>query len=189
MFGIPLEGVTSQMRTQAKAVNFGIVYGISDFALAGDLKISRKMARQYIDSYLERYPKVKQYMADIVEQAKETGYVTTILNRRRYIPELKSQKYAERSFGERVAMNTPVQGSAADVIKVAMVKVHQALKERGLKSRLLLQVHDELIVEAYRCEAEEVGRILKENMEQAVQLSVPLTADVHEGENWYAAKG
>lgn len=189
VFGIPLEEVTSQMRTQAKAVNFGIVYGISDFALAGDLKITRKMARQYIDSYLERYPKVKQYMAGIVEQAKETGYVTTILNRRRYIPELKSQKYTERSFGERVAMNTPVQGSAADVIKVAMVKVHQALKERGLKSRLLLQVHDELIVEACRCEAEEVSRILKENMEQAVQLSVPLTADVHEGENWYEAKG
>jgi len=188
VFHTPANEVTSKMRSAAKAVNFGIVYGISDFALAGDLKITRKMAKEYIESYLERYPKVKQYMLDIVEQAKQDGYVTTIMNRRRYIPELKSQKFVERSFGERVALNTPIQGSAADIIKAAMVKVYKALKEKGLKSHLLLQVHDELIVEAHKDEAEQVAKILKENMEQAVTLSVPLIADVHEGENWYDAK-
>ncbi len=189
VFGISEDEVTSQQRSSAKAVNFGIVYGISDFALAGDLKISRKMAKNYMDSYFERYSGVKKYMDDIVEEAKENGYVSTILARRRYIPEIKSQKFLERSFGERVAMNTPVQGSAADIIKIAMVKVYNALKERNLKSRLILQVHDELIVETHKDEVAIVSEILRDNMENAVKLKVPLVAEVHEGETWYAAKG
>lgn len=188
VFGVSPEEVTGEMRGSAKAVNFGIVYGISDFALAGDLHITRKMAKEYIESYLNKYPKVKLYMENIVESAKEKGYVETIMNRRRYIPELKSQKYTERSFGERVALNTPVQGSAADIIKVAMVKVYKALKSGGYKSKLILQVHDELIVEALKSEAKEVKRILKENMENAVKLTVPLTVDVNEGDSWYDAK-
>ncbi len=189
VFNVPLEEVTSEMRSNAKAVNFGIVYGISDFALAGDLKITKKMAKQYIDGYLDNYPKIKEYMKNIVESAKEKGYVETIMKRRRYIPELKDSKFAVRSFGERVALNTPIQGSAADIIKLAMVKVYNALKEKNLKSRLILQVHDELIVEAYKPEADEVVKILRENMEQAAELSVPLTVDINKGESWYAAKG
>ena len=189
VFNVPLEEVTHEMRSNAKAVNFGIVYGISDFALAGDLKITKKMAKQYIEGYLDHYPKIKKYMSDIVEFAKENGYVETILKRRRYIPELKDSKFAVRSFGERVALNTPIQGSAADIIKLAMVKVYNALKEKKMKSRLILQVHDELIVEAYKPEADEVMKILRENMEHAAGLSVPLTVDINKGDNWYAAKG
>ncbi len=189
VLGIPESEVTPQQRGSAKAVNFGIVYGISDFALAGDLKISRKMAKSYMDSYFERYSGVKKYMDSIVAEAKENGYVTTLLSRRRYIPEIKSQKFTERSFGERVAMNTPVQGSAADIIKIAMVKVYNALKEKKLKSKLILQVHDELIVETHKDEIAIVSEILRDNMENAVKLKVPLVAEVHEGETWYAAKG
>lgn len=189
VFDTPPEEVTEQQRRNAKAVNFGIVYGISDFALAGDLKIPRKTAKNYIESYFEKYSGVKTYMDGIIETAKKQGYVSTIMNRRRYIPELKSQKYTERSFGERVALNTPVQGSAADIIKIAMVKVHRALKEKKLKSRLILQVHDELIVETHKDEEKTVAELLKTNMETAVTLDVPLTADVHKGDNWYAAKG
>ncbi len=180
--------VTPQMRSNAKAVNFGIIYGISDFALAGDLHISKKTAAEYIEGYLDKYPGVRQYMADTVAYAKENGYVSTIFGRRRDIPELKSQKFIERSFGERVALNTPIQGSSADIIKLAMVKVYNALKEGGFKSRLILQVHDELIVETHKDEIKEVSEILKNCMETAADLNVPIPADVGEGANWYEAK-
>lgn len=187
-FNVPIDDVTPEMRSNAKAVNFGIVYGISDFALAGDLRITRKMAKAYIDGYFSTYPGVKEYMDSIIATAKEQGFVSTVLGRRRYIPELKSQKFAERSFGERVALNTPIQGSSADIIKIAMVNVYNALKAGGYKSRILLQVHDELIIEAHRTEVDAVSKILKENMENAFKLNVPLVADVHEGTNWYEAK-
>lgn len=187
-FNVPIDDVTPEMRSNAKAVNFGIVYGISDFALAGDLRISRKMAKAYIDGYFSTYPGVKEYMDNIIAIAKEQGFVSTVLGRRRYIPELKSQKFVERSFGERVALNTPIQGSSADIIKIAMVNVYNALKAGGYKSRILLQVHDELIIEAHKSEVDAVSEILKENMENAFKLNVPLIADVHEGTNWYEAK-
>ncbi|WP_265443667.1 DNA polymerase I [Acetivibrio straminisolvens] len=188
VFGIPKEEVTPIMRSRAKAVNFGIVYGIGDFSLAKDLKISRKEARMYIDSYLDRYPNVKRYMHDIVEEGKEKGFVTTMFKRRRYLPELKSRNFNIRSFGERIAMNTPIQGSAADIIKIAMVKVHGELKKRKLKSRLILQVHDELIVEVFKEEKEEVEKILSEGMQNAVSLKVPLVVEVKSGNNWYETK-
>ncbi len=186
VFGVDKSEVTEDMRRSAKAVNFGIVYGISDFALAGDLKITKKMAKAYMDSYFETYNDVKKYMDSIVEKAKEDGYVETMFRRRRYIPELKSQKFFERAFGERVALNTPVQGTAADIIKMAMVSVHKRLN--GMKSHLILQIHDELIVEAHKDEAEEVKKILRESMESAAKLSVPLVAEVNEGDSWYDAK-
>lgn len=188
VFHVAPENVTPQMRSNAKAVNFGIIYGISDFALAGDLHVSKKTAGDYINGYLDKYPGVRQYMADTVAFAKENGYVSTIFGRRRDIPELKSQKYVERSFGERVALNTPIQGSSADIIKLAMVKVYRALKEGGYKSRLILQVHDELIVEAHKDEIKEVKEILKKCMESVVELTVPIPVDVGEGESWYEAK-
>jgi len=188
VFGIPKEEVTPLMRSRAKAVNFGIVYGIGDFSLAKDLKISRKEARAYIDGYLDRYPNVKKYMHDIVEEGKEKGFVTTMFMRRRYLPELKSRNFNIRSFGERVAMNTPIQGSAADIIKIAMVKVHGELKKRKLKSRLILQVHDELIVETFKDEKEEVEKILLEGMQNAVSLKVPLVVEIKSGSNWYETK-
>lgn len=188
VFGVPLGEVTSQMRSNAKAVNFGIVYGISDFALSQDLKITRAEAKRYIEGYLGKYSGVREYMTSIIEKAKEQGFVETLLHRRRYIPELKSQKFAERSFGERVALNTPIQGSAADIIKIAMVKVYMALKNGGFKSRLILQVHDELIVETHRSEIKEVEEILKTQMENAYKLSVPLVAEVKQGNSWYEAK-
>lgn len=188
VFHVEPENVTPQMRSNAKAVNFGIIYGISDFALAGDLHVSKKTAGEYIEGYLDKYSGVRQYMSDTVEVAKENGYVTTIFGRRRDIPELKSQKFIERSFGERVALNTPIQGSSADIIKLAMVKVYRALKEGGYKSRLILQVHDELIVETHKDEINEVKEILKNCMESAATLSVPIPVDVGEGESWYEAK-
>lgn len=188
VFGVPKGQVTPVMRGRAKAVNFGIVYGISDFGLARDLKITKKEAKKYIDNYFARYPKVKKYMDDIVEMAKSKGYVTTILNRRRYIPEISSKNAISRNFGERIAMNTPIQGSAADVIKIAMVKVYQELKNRKLKSKMILQVHDELIIEACKDELEIVKEILKNGMEKAIELRVPLLVDVNEGNSWYDAK-
>lgn len=188
VFGVPMEQVTPLMRSRAKAVNFGIVYGIGDFSLSQDLGITRKEARKYIDGYLEKYSKVKQYMHDIVEQAKREGYVSTLLNRRRYVPELQSKNFAVRSFGERVSMNTPIQGSAADIIKIAMVSVYRELKRRKLKSRLILQVHDELIVETHKSELEEVKEIVKNQMMNAVQLKVPLEVDLNVGNSWYEAK-
>jgi len=188
VFGVPQDEVTPAMRASAKAVNFGIVYGIGDFSLAKDLGITRKQARNYIDQYLNKYPKVKEYMHNIVEKAKEQGFVTTLFNRRRYLPELKSKNFTVRSFGERIAMNTPIQGSAADIIKIAMVKVYKRLKSENLKSRLILQVHDELLIETLISEKEQVAKILKESMENAADLLVPLSVEVKYGKNWYEAK-
>jgi len=188
VFKVPKEDVTPLMRSRAKAVNFGIVYGIGDFSLAKDLGISRKEARKYIDEYLERYPKVRDYMHDTVENGKRDGYVETIFKRRRYLPELKSSNFNIRSFGERVAMNMPIQGSAADIIKIAMVRVYKELRERKMISRLILQVHDELIIETHKDEREEVEELLKRCMEDAVKLEVPLIAEVKTGSSWYETK-
>jgi len=188
VFGVPLSEVTDDQRRSAKAVNFGIVYGIGEFSLAGDLKIPIKVAKQYIDSYLEKYSGVKNYMKNIKTQAKEDGYVKTLMNRVRYIPELKSPNYNIRSFGERVALNTPIQGTAADIIKLAMVKVYDRLRLEGLKSKLILQVHDELIIDACVSEKDKVCAILKEEMEGAMKLRVPLVADMNSGKSWYDAK-
>lgn len=188
VFGVPKSEVTSIMRSRAKAVNFGIVYGIGEFSLSKDLGITRKEAKRYIDEYLNRYPNVKKYMHDIVEQGKEFGFVTTLFNRRRYLPELQSSNFTVRSFGERIAMNTPIQGSAADIIKIAMVKVYRELNRNNLKSRLILQVHDELIIETHIDEKQQVAVILKECMENAVQLSVPLSVEVKTGSSWYETK-
>jgi DNA polymerase-1 len=188
VFGVAPEDVTPKMRSNAKAVNFGIVYGIGDFSLSRDLGITRKEARAYIDGYLDKYPGVRDYMKNIVAFGKEHGFVTTMFNRRRYLPELKSSNFNIRSFGERIAMNTPIQGSAADIIKIAMVKVYNALENGGFKSRLILQVHDELIIETAKNEEAQVKEILKNCMEQAVSLKVPLTVDVKSGSNWYESK-
>ncbi len=188
VFDVSKEDVTSLMRSRAKAVNFGIIYGISDYGLSRDLNITRKEARKYIDNYLSNYKSVKKYMEDIVTEGKKKGYVTTILNRRRYLDELKSRNYNVRSFGERMAMNTPIQGSAADIIKIAMVSVYNELKRRKMKSRLILQVHDELIIEAYKDEIDEVQDILKNLMENAVELKVPLKVDMKTGGSWYETK-
>jgi DNA polymerase-1 len=188
VFKVPLEEVTSLMRSRAKAVNFGIVYGIGDFSLAKDLKITKKEAKTYIDTYLERYPNVKKYMEDIVASAIENSYVTTILNRRRYIREITSSNKVVKALGERLAMNTPIQGSAADIIKLAMINVHKELTRQKLKSALILQVHDELIINVYKPELETVKAIVKKEMEEVVKLSVPLEVDVNVGSNWYEAK-
>lgn len=176
------------MRGNAKAVNFGIVYGIGDFSLAKDLKISRKEAKGYIDTYFERYPNVKKYMDETIDKAKRDMYVTTILNRRRFIPEIGNKNKIVKALGERLAMNTPIQGSAADIIKMAMVKVFNVLKERDLKSKIILQVHDELILNVYKDELEEIKSVVKDSMENVLPLSVPLEVDINEGENWYDAK-
>jgi len=188
VFGVSIEEVTPLMRSRAKAVNFGIVYGISDYGLARDLKITRKEAKTYIDNYLDKYKKVQEYMESIVVTAKKNGYVDTILKRRRYIPEISSRNFNIRSFGERMAMNTPIQGSAADIIKLAMVSVYREMKKRGLKSKLILQVHDELIIEALKEEVEEIKELLRNLMEKAIQLSVPLKVDMETGDNWYDSK-
>jgi len=188
VFGVPLNEVTSIMRGRAKAVNFGIVYGIGAFSLSQDLGITRAEAQKYIDNYLNTFSGVKHYMTSIVEQGTKDGFVTTLLNRRRYLPELKTGNFVTRSFGERVAMNTPIQGSAADIIKIAMVKVHKSLTERNLRSHLILQVHDELIVEAHIDELEEVKKILKTDMESAMTLLVPIDVDMNFGKTWYDAK-
>ncbi|MEE0944686.1 MAG: DNA polymerase I [Clostridia bacterium] len=185
---IPAESVTKEQRSSAKAVNFGIVYGISEFSLAKDLKISVKEAREYITGYLEHYSGVRDYMENIKEEARKNGYVKTLMNRVRYIPELKSSNYNMRMFGERVALNTPIQGTAADIIKLAMVRVHKRLADEGLKSKLILQVHDELIVEAVPSEEVKVRQILSEEMENAVQIGVPLVADMESGRSWYDCK-
>ena len=188
VLGIPLEDVTKEQRSSAKAVNFGIVYGIGEFSLAQDLHISVKEAKAYIESYLEKYHGVRNYMESIKEQAKKDGYVKTMLNRIRYIPELKSPNYNIRQFGERVALNTPIQGTAADIIKLAMVRVDNRLINEGLKSKLILQVHDELIVEAHKDEVDKVKQILSEEMQGAMELNVPLKVDMSTGHRWYDAK-
>ncbi len=188
VFDVPLSEVTREQRSSAKAVNFGIVYGIGEFSLAQDLKISVREAREYIKNYLGKYTGVAAYMEKIKETAKRDGYVKTLMNRIRFIPEIKSSNFVARSFGERVALNTPIQGTAADIIKLAMVRVSDRLKKENLKSELILQVHDELIIESLKSEEEAVRRILKEEMENAMLLSVPLVVDMSSGKRWYDAK-
>ena len=188
VFGVPLEEVTKELRSKAKAVNFGIVYGISDFGLAGQIHSSRKEAKQYIEQYLEKYNGIKKFMDDVVEEAKEKGFIETMYKRRRYIPELKSKNYMVRKFGDRVAMNTPIQGPAADIMKIAMINVFKKLKEEGLNSKIVLQVHDELLIETDIVEKDKVKEILVGCMENAAKLLVPLKVEVEEGENWYDAK-
>ena len=187
VFGVPPEMVTRQMRSAAKAVNFGIVYGISDFSLSQDIGVTRKEAKAYMERYFERYSGVHAYMTDIVERARKDGFVSTLMGRRRWLPELKSSNFNMRSFGERVALNMPIQGTAADIIKLAMIRVDARLRAEGLKARLVLQVHDELIVECPEEEAETVKKLLTEEMEGVVSLAVPLTADAHVGKSWAEA--
>lgn len=188
VFNIPLEEVTKEERTKAKAVNFGIVYGISEFGLGEQLGVSRKKAKEYIEQYLDKYSGIKEFMINIVEETKEKGYVETLYHRRRYVPELKSNNYMVRQFGGRVAMNTPIQGTAADIMKIAMINVYNKLKENNLKSKLIVQVHDEILVETLESEKEQVKQIVKEEMENVIKLKVPLLAEVEEGYNWYEAK-
>ncbi len=187
VFNTPLDEVTPLQRRNAKAVNFGIVYGISSFGLSQDLSISRKEAAEYIEQYFATYPKVKDFLDKLVSDAKEKGYITTMFGRKRPIPELHSSNFMQRSFGERVAMNSPIQGTAADIIKIAMIKVWKALKEANLKSKLILQVHDELLIETRNEEVEQVQTILENNMRQAADLAVELAVDLHVGDNWYEA--
>ncbi|MBQ9748906.1 MAG: DNA polymerase I [Clostridia bacterium] len=188
VFGVASEDVTIELRKKAKAINFGIMYGMGDFSLASDLHISRADARAYIDGYLGAFPKVSEYLERVVREAKRDGYVSTLFGRRRYIPELASAKKMEVAFGERVAMNSPIQGTAADIIKLAMVNVSRKLKEGGYDARLILQVHDELMIEAHKDCAEEVMALLKREMENAVHLAVPLTVEIASGASWYDAK-
>ena len=188
VFRVPLSEVTPEMRRNAKAVNFGIVYGISAWSLSQDIGVSPEEAKAYMDAYLENYSGVRAYMKDIVETAKAQGYVTTLYGRRRYLPELKSSNFNLRAFGERVALNTPIQGTAADIIKLAMIRVDHALAEAGLQAKLILQVHDELIVECPQEEAAQASRILQREMEQVAQLKVPLVVEAKAGGSWYEAK-
>ena len=188
VFDIPMEEVTSKQRSDAKAVNFGIVYGISDFGLGEQLGISRKQAKLYIEQYLDKYQKIKEFMENIKESAKKEGYVETLFNRRRYIPEMNSNNYMVRQFGARVAMNTPIQGTAADIMKIAMIKLFNELKERKLESNILLQIHDELLLEVKKEEKDKVEKLLKDSMEGAMQLKVPLKVELSEADNWYEAK-
>ena len=188
VFNVEPDEVTSELRKRAKAVNFGIMYGIGEYSLSQDLGISVAQAKRYIGDYLASYPAIDMYLKNTVKKAYEDGYVTTIFGRRRYIPELKSQKKPLRSFGERVAMNSPIQGSAADIIKIAMINVNRRLKEMGIDARLILQVHDELIIEANRNCADRAFEILKAEMEGAVALSVPLNVEISRGDTWYECK-
>lgn len=188
VFHIPLGEVTPLQRRDAKAVNFGIVYGISAFGLSEDLSISRKEAVDYIDKYFETYPGVKAFLDKQVEDGKAKGYVASMFKRRRPIPELKSGNFNQKSFGERVAMNSPIQGTAADIMKIAMINVDRELRRRGLRSRIVLQVHDELLVETWKPEMEEVVEILETRMRGAAELKVSLEVEAHRGDSWYDAK-
>ena len=188
VFGVPVEQVTADMRKKAKAVNFGIMYGIGAFSLSDDIGVSRAEAQAYIDQYLAGFPKVDEYLKNTIAKAYEKGYVTTMFGRKRYIPELSGKNKMQQKFGERVAMNSPIQGAAADLIKLAMIRVHKRLAEEGLDARLILQVHDELLVEAHRDCADRAKEILQAEMEQVAELAVPLTVEIHTGENWYEAK-
>ena len=188
VFHVPLEEVTSDLRRKAKAVNFGIVYGISSFGLGQDLGIGKKEAEGYIRRYFETYPSVKIFLDNLVTEAKKNGYSKTLYGRRRPIPELSSSNFMQRSFGEREAMNSPIQGTAADIIKIAMIRVHRRLAREGLRSKLILQVHDELLIETVCQEQEQVKRILEEEMVHAAELSVKLEVDLHTGADWYEAK-
>jgi DNA polymerase-1 len=189
VFGIEKpEDVTANLRRQAKAVNFGVVYGISDYGLSQNLNITRKAAQEFIDRYFDKYPGVKQFMEDIVKEAKETGYVETLFHRRRYLPDIHNRNFNLRSFAERTAINSPIQGTAADIIKVAMVRMDKVLKEKGLQANMLLQVHDELIFECPEEEIPVLEKLVPEIMEHAVDLAVPLKVDSNSGDSWYDAK-
>ena len=188
VFHTPLEEVTDLQRRNAKAVNFGIVYGISSFGLSQDLSINRKEAEGYIQAYFEQYPKVKEFLDTTVENAEKDGYVTTMFDRRRPLPEILSSNFMQKSFGKRVAMNAPIQGSAADIMKIAMIHVWEELKHRNLKSKILIQVHDELLLETAIDEVDEVREILVNGMKSAADLLVAMEVDVHSGCNWYEAK-
>ena len=187
VFHVAPEDVTPLQRRNAKAVNFGIVYGISSFGLSQDLSISRKEAQEYIESYFATFPGIKKFLDGAVENAKEKGYAETLFGRRRPVPELSSSNFMQRQFGERIAMNSPIQGTAADIIKIAMIRVYRRLKQENLKSRLILQVHDELLIETAPDEIEQVKAVLGEEMRSAAQLSVDLEADMNVGKNWYEA--
>ena len=187
VFNTPIEEVTKEMRSEAKAVNFGIVYGISDFGLAENIKISRKKAKMYIERYFETYPNIKLYMDALVQGGKDNGYVETLWGRKRYIPELKSNNFNVRQFGERVAKNAPIQGTAADIIKIAMVNIQKELEDKKLESKLILQVHDELVIETKESELEIVKEILVRNMEGVISMKVPLKAEANYGKTWYDA--
>ena len=189
VFHVPQDQVTHQMRSRAKAVNFGIVYGISAFSLSQDIGVTVAEAKEYMERYFATYTGVRQYMEQVVSQARERGYVETLWHRRRALPELKSPNFNMRSFGERVALNMPIQGTAADIIKLAMVRVHRRLAAEGLEARLIMQVHDELIVECPEAEASRVEQLLQQEMQGVAELSVPLLAEAHTGHNWLAAKG
>ena len=188
IFNVPAEGVTKNMRRQAKAVNFGILYGISSYGLSTDLDIPVSEAKIFINRYFDTYPGVKDYMNKEIEVAKTNGYVKTIMNRKRNIEELKSSNYAIRSMGERIALNTPVQGSASDILKKAMVDIDRIFKEKKIKSKMLLQVHDELIFNVYNDEVDIVKKIIYNTMNNVVKLNVPLDVDIETGNNWYEAK-
>ena len=188
VLGKSQDEVTSEERSHAKAVNFGIIYGISDFGLSRDLGITRQEAKNYIELYFSRYPKVKEYMDNMVKEAHETGKVRTMFGRMRELPDINSRNFNRRSFAERTAMNTPIQGTAADIIKLAMNKVESILEEKTFKSRLLLQVHDELVLEVVNEELDAIQTLLKETMESIVALHVPLIVDVHNAENWALVK-
>ena len=188
VFKVPFDEVTDLQRRNAKAVNFGIVYGISSFGLSQDLSISKKEAGEYIENYFHTYPGIKEFLDNAVASGKEKGYVSTLFGRRRPIPELSSGNFMQRSFGERVAMNSPIQGSAADIMKLAMIGVHRRFQEAQLKSKIVLQVHDELLIEAYEAELEQVKEILAYEMEHAASLLVPLDVEMNIGKNWYEAK-
>ena len=188
VFEVPLDEVTPALRRRAKAVNFGLIYGISSFGLARDIGVSRQEAGAFIGKYFEKYPLVRAFMDQAVEEGEARGYAETLMGRRRYLPELKSPKAQIREFGKRAAMNTPIQGTAADIIKAAMVRVEQALRAENLQSRLILQVHDELLLECPPEEADRAAALLREAMEQVIGLKVPLVAEVHRGRNWFEAK-
>ena len=189
VFGLPINMVTPILRSRAKAVNFGIVYGIGAFSLAKDIGVTRKEADAYIKGYLNKFSGVNSYMESVSEKAKDDGFVSTVFSRRRYLPELASSNHAMRAFGERVARNMPIQGTAADIIKIAMVRVYDRLKNENMRSKLIMQVHDELIVESPTDEIEKASKILGEEMENAYKMKVALSADVHHGKTWYEAKG
>ena len=184
VFDVPVEQVTPLMRRSAKAVNFGIVYGISPFSLSQDIGVTVAQAKEYMQKYFDHYSGVRLYMTDVVERAREDGYVATLMGRRRWVPELKSTNFNTRSFGERVALNAPIQGTAADIIKLAMIRVRNRLKAEGLEGKLILQVHDELIVECPEQEAQQICRLVQEEMEGAAALTVPLLAETHAGKAW-----
>ena len=188
VFGVPFDDVSGELRSHAKAVNFGIIYGISDFGLARNLGITRKRAKEYIESYFARYSTIHDYMNGLVEEARRTGEARTMFGRLRVLPEINSKNFMRRSFAERTAMNTPIQGSAADIIKMAMNAVQTELEARNLKSRMLVQVHDELVLEVPDSEKKEAETVLKETMEGIVTLSVPLIADIYSGKTWEEAK-